>query len=112
MQKHVNGIMNFIREQGVVGLAIGLAIGVQASSTVNSIVEGFINPIVGFILGGANLAELKWEIVRAGTDGGRELTIFWGSIADSLIKLVAVALVIYFVIHGLKLDKLDKKADK
>ena len=55
MKKHVNGFVSFVREQGVVGLAVGLAIGTAAGSAVKAIVDGFINPIVGFILGGADL---------------------------------------------------------
>ncbi len=104
--------MDFVREQGVIGLAVGLAIGTQAGKAVESIVTGFINPIVGFILGGGDLGERKWEIVRSSTENGRELTIYWGSVLDGLIKLAAVALVIYWVIHGLKLDRLDKKKEK
>jgi len=41
-----SGFMNFIREQGVVGLAVGLAIGAAAGDTVKRLVEGFINPVV------------------------------------------------------------------
>ncbi len=108
MKRHVLGLMDFIREQGVIGLAVGLAIGTQAGKAVEAIVEGLINPIVGFILGGSDLSTLKWEIVRSTNEGGRELTIYWGSVMDGIIKLVAVALVIYFVVRGLKLDRLDK----
>ena len=107
----VKGFMNFVREQGVVGLAVGLAIGTQAGKAVEAIVEGLISPIVGFILGGADLGHMSWEIVKKAGDGGRELTIGYGAVLDGLIKLAAVAAVIYFVVQGLKLDRLDKKKD-
>ena len=112
MKRQFTNFMQFVREQGVVGLAVGLAIGTQAGKAVESIVTGLINPLVGFILGGADLSGLKWEIVRRTGDSGRALTIYWGSIADGLVKLTAVAAVIYFVVHGLKLDKLDKNKEK
>ena len=112
MSKQLKNFMQFVREQGVVGLAVGLAIGTQAGKAVESIVTGLINPLVGFIVGGSNLADFKWEIVKRSGDSGRQLTIYWGSVVDGLIKLIAVAAVIYFVIHGLKLDKLDKKKEK
>ena len=103
--------INFVREQGVVGLAVGLAIGLAATETVQSIVEGFINPIVGFIAGGGNLATKSWTVVEAsGSSPG--LVIAWGSILSSVITLLAVAFVIYYVVKGLKLEKLDKKKSK
>lgn len=108
MNKQLKGFMDFVREQGVVGLAVGLAIGTQAGKAVEAIVSGLISPLVGFILGGTDLSDAKWELVKKTADQSRELTIYWGGVVDGLIKLVAVAAVIYYVIHGLKLDKLDK----
>ena len=107
MNISVKGFMNFVREQGVVGLAVGLAIGTSAGEAVKSIVENFINPIVGFILGGMNLSDMKLEtgLVR----GGNELVFGWGAIVSAVITLLATAFVIYYIIHNLKLDKLDKK---
>lgn len=111
MRKQLRGFLDFIREQGIIALAIGLAMGTQITATVTAIVNGLINPIVGFILGGSNLSEYKWEVI-SGTQGGRELTLYWGAVLNAVIQLVAVAAVIYFLVRGLKLDKLDKKKDE
>ena len=103
---HAGGFMDFIRKQGVVGLAVGLAIGTAAGDTVKKLVEGFINPVVQFVVGSqAALANAEWKLELF----GREADFKWGAFVSSLITLVATALVIYFIIHGLKLDKLDKK---
>ncbi len=111
MNKQLKDFSNFVREQGVVGLAVGLAIGTAAGATVKSIVEGLINPIVGFILGGNDLAHKEWNTGLS--NGGKDLVFAWGGVLSSLITLLAVAAVIYYIIHGLKLDKLDKsKEDK
>lgn len=109
MNKQVRGFLDFVREQGVVGLAVGLAIGTAAGATVKAIVDGLINPIVGFILGGNDLAKLAWNtgLYR----GNKELVIAWGSVANSMITLLAVAAVIFYVVHGLRLDKIDKKKE-
>ncbi len=106
---HAKGFMDFVREQGVIGLAVGLAIGAAAGATVKTIVDGFISPIVGFILGGTNLSATVWHTGL--TRGGQDLIIGWGAVLNSVIILLATAAVIYFVIHGFKLDKLDKKKD-
>jgi large-conductance mechanosensitive channel len=102
--------VNFVREQGVVGMAVGLAIGLAATDTVARLVEGFINPIVSWLIGAFvnnpdALSELKWEIIS----GDNPLVIMWGDILAATISLVAVAFVIFFVVKKLKLDKLDKK---
>jgi len=107
MNKQLKGFMDFVRTQGVVGLAVGLAVGTAAGATVKSIVEGIINPIVGFILGGNDLASKTWHTGLK--NGGNELVFGWGAIASSIIILIATAAVIYYVILGLRLDRLDKK---
>lgn len=104
-----NGFLAFVREQGVVGLAVGLAIGTAAGASVKQIVDGFINPIVGFLIGGIDLSKLSWVIVKANSQGKGGLEIEWGAILSSIITLLATAFVIYWLIHIAKLDRLDKK---
>ena len=104
---HGSGFMNFIREQGVVGLAVGLAIGTAAGDTVKKLVEGFINPIVQFVVGSDTLTDAVWSIDL----WGRTADFKWGAFISSAITLLATAAVVYFIIHILKLDKLDKKKD-
>lgn len=101
------GFSSFIREKGVVGLAIGLAIGTAATAVVGAIVSGFISPTVALLIGTENLAE--WTVTL--TVGGREAIYPVGALIDALIKFIAVAAVIYFVVIGLRLDRLDKKKE-
>lgn len=103
-----SGFVEFIRTQGVIGLAIGLAIGTAAGATVKTLVEGFINPIVQFIVGSPTaLAAATWHVEL----WGRTADFKWGAFVSSAITLVATAFVIYLIIHGLKLDRLDKKKE-
>lgn len=105
---HATGFLSFIRTQGVIGLAVGLAIGAAAGDTVKKLVEGFINPIVQFVVGSQEaLANATWTFEAF----GRQADFKWGAFVSSLITLLATALVIYFIIHGLKLDRLDKKKE-
>ncbi len=104
------GFVDFIREQGVVGLAVGLAMGAAAGAAVKAIVDGFVSPIIGFILGGSTLPTKVWN---TGLErGGKELIIAWGFALNAVITLFATGLVIYLVVRGFKLDKLDKKKEK
>lgn len=100
----VGGFMEFVRKQGVVGLAIGLAVGTQASELVKNIVTSIITPFVDLIVGSGGLKGLKYTLNILGRSG----TFQFGLLIDSILKFIAVALVIYFVVIGLKLDKLDR----
>lgn len=108
--KQFGGFMSFVREQGVVGLAVGLAIGTAATVFVKSIVDNMITPLIGAALpGGTDLASKHYCLERV----GQECTIKfgWGAVLSNLISFLAVAAVIYFVVKGLKLDRLDKKKE-
>ena len=105
---HASGFVNFIREQGVVGLAVGLAIGTAAGDTVKKLVEGFISPIVQFIVGSQKgLEAATWHVEVA----GRNADFAWGAFLSSLITLLATAFVIYQIVHIMKLDRMDRKKD-
>lgn len=106
MGKQIRGFMDFVREQGVVGLAVGLAIGTQAGILVKDIVAAIIDPIVGLIIGNSDgLRAAVWNVEVF----GRAATFKLGQLAYSLLVFMAVCAVIYYVVHGFKLDKLDKK---
>lgn len=100
----VNGFFDFIREQGVVGLAVGVVIGVAVKDTVDKVVAGFINPLIEIVLPSGDALEVA-KFSLFGSD------FLYGSVISSLINLLAVAAVIYFVLKGIGLDKLDKKKD-
>ena len=105
---HMGGFVNFIREQGVVGMAVGLAIGTAAGDTVKKMVTAFIDPLVQLIVGsqqGLQSASFTLEIA------GRKGEFLYGAFISSLITLLAVAFVVYAIVHLFKLDKLDKKKD-
>ena len=54
----MKGFTDFIREQGVVGLAVGFILGGAVSKVVSSLVSDIINPVLGIVLGAAgNLSE-------------------------------------------------------
>ncbi|WP_129744257.1 MscL family protein [Candidatus Nanosynbacter sp. TM7-008] len=105
---HMAGFVNFIREQGVVGMAVGLAIGTAAGDTVKKLVTAFIDPLVQLVVGsqqGLQSASFTVEVA------GRKGEFLYGAFVSSLITLIAVAFVVYAIVHFLKLDKLDKKKD-
>ena len=100
----MKGFLNFVREQGVVGLAVGFILGGAVSKLVAALVEDIINPIISMGLGGIeNLSEAYLQVGEA--------RLLWGNFLNVLIDFVVIALVVYFGVKWLKLDKIDKKKD-
>ena len=98
----MSGFINFIRKQGIIGLAVGFILGGAVSKIVAALVEDIINPILGVVLG------------RAGTLATAALTfgpveILWGHFITVLIDFLVIALVVFYGVKVLHLDKLDKK---
>ncbi|MBP9798033.1 MscL family protein [Candidatus Woesebacteria bacterium] len=101
---HFEGFMNFIREQGVMGLAIGFVLGGSVSKVVTSLVQDIINPVLGIVLGANDgLAKASLEI--------SSIKIMWGHFLSVVIDFAIIALVVYFGFKVMGLDKLDKKKD-
>ena len=102
---YLRGFLDFVREQGVIGLAIGLAVGAQAAVVVSQIVGSLITPIIDLLVGKGGLQGLKWTAHI----GSRTGVFTFGALIDVLIRFAAILLVVYLVVHWLRLDRLDKK---
>lgn len=98
----MKGFVSFIREQGVIGLAVGFILGGSVKEVVTSLITNIINPILGIFLGLATGFESA--VIKLGP-----AQIQIGSFLSTLIDFIIVALVVYFGIKGLGLEKLDKK---
>lgn len=103
----MKAFIEFIREKGVLGLAIGIIMGGAVTKLVTSIVENLINPLVGAVTGAAgNLNELAYTVPFT------HIVFKWGAFVSSLIDFLAVVLVVYLVfIKTPILSKLDKKKE-
>jgi large conductance mechanosensitive channel len=108
MFDYAKGFMNFIREQGVVGLAVGLVLGGAVATVVKSLVDNVVMPPIGFLLGSADgLKGLSWTIGRT---SNKDAVLHYGAFLNDLLNFVIIAFVIYIVVHMLGVDKkFDKK---
>lgn len=92
------GFIQFIREQGVVGLAVGFILGGAVSKVVSALVNDIVNPVLGVALGS--------------TDGLKAMKlgpVLLGDFVAVMIDFMIIAAVVYFIVKGLGLDKLDVK---
>lgn len=88
----------FLKEYGVIGLALGVIIGSKAGELVTAIVDGLLMPVVGMALPSGD-----WEKLEIG-----EFKI--GIVLSALIKFIVVAYFVYFVAKKiLREEKVAKK---
>lgn len=98
----MKGFIDFIRKQGVVGLAVGFILGGAVSKVVSAVVTDIVNPLVGLALGSVKgLESMSVDVAGARLMIGHFVGVF--------VDFVVIALVVYVFVHSLKLDRLDKK---
>ncbi len=100
----MKGFIDFIREQGVVGLAVGFILGGAVSKVVSALVTDIVNPLLGVILGFAG--GFKTASLKIGS-----AEILYGDMLSVFIDFLVIASVVYFGVKVLGLDKLDKKKE-
>lgn len=106
----VKGFVDFIRTQGVVGLAVGLVLGGAVSVMVKSLIDNIVMPPIGLLLGSAE--GLKGlSVVIGTTSDGVSTVLNYGIFINDFINFIIIAVVVYLVVHLLKFDRLDKKKD-
>lgn len=100
----MKGFVEFIRKQGVVGLAIGFIVGLATAAVVNSLVKDLINPLIGLIVRSQNLDTLAFHLGKA--------TFTYGAFISALINFVVILAVIYLLFKVTRLEKLDIEEEK
>ncbi len=103
---NLSGFVEFIRTQGIVGLAIGFVMGTQVKALVDQMIRSFVDPLLGLVVGSTQGLSGKSLYVQIGS---RSALFGWGAFLYALIDFVIIAAVIYFTFKWLRLDKLDVK---
>ncbi len=106
----IQGFIDFVREQGVVGLSVGLILGVAAKSVVDSLVQNIFNPMIGLLYGGGDFSTKYVCLKTVASECKSKLG--YGNFINTIISFIIVAASVYFVVKSLKLDKLDVKSKK
>lgn len=102
LKNEFGSFIDFIRTQGVVGLAVGFIVGKAVSDVVASIVNDIINPFIGIFLRGiGDLQALNFVLLGSTFSYGKFLSIF--------LNFLIVSCVVYFGVKKLKLDALVDK---
>ncbi|MBC7228802.1 MAG: MscL family protein [Actinobacteria bacterium] len=99
MGERTKGFIEFIRKQGLVGLAIGFIVGGDTGVVVSSLVTNLINPIIGAVVGQGSLDTLTFHI----GDEVFDYEYFIGV----LINLAIILVMVYLVFKVLRPERLD-----
>lgn len=96
-QRAFSGFLEFIRERGVMGLAIGFVLGSAVQKVVTAFVNDLLNPVIGILLGRAeNIKDFKIG------------SFMIGDFVMVSLDFLILCLVIYTIFKVLGLEKLDK----
>jgi len=91
----------FIKKQGVVGLAVGFILGGAVSKVVTALVTDIVNPLLSVFLGATDgLKEAKIVIGDA--------AILWGDFLSVTIDFLVIAFVVYLLIKFLGIEVAKK----
>jgi large conductance mechanosensitive channel len=106
INEQVGGFGEFIKEFGVIGLAVGFVFGAQVKTVVDIFTASIINPLLGLLLPGAgSLSQKTFSL----TVFSKTAVFGWGVFISSLISFIIVAIIIYATYKIFHLDRLAQK---
>ena len=82
-----NEFMTFLKNYGVIGLAIAVIIGGKANAMVTALVEGLLMPVVTAFIPGGEWREAAFSLGN--------ITLTWGPFLGAVIDFVIVAWLIF-----------------
>lgn len=108
MKKLFKEFAEFINKGNALALAIGVIIGASFTAIVTAINKQIISPLLGWLLGGYNLAEsealmtvLTWEEeIIDGVATGNMVpanAIYWGALIQSVIDFLLTAVILFAI---------------
>ena len=97
-----SGFIEFLKNYGIIGLAIAVIIGAAVGKVVTALVADVIMPIVTFFIPGGS-----WQTYKLGLG---PIVLALGDFAGALLDFVIIALVVYLIAKWiLKEEKVGKK---
>lgn len=87
----------FIKDQGLIGMAVGLILGTASGTLIRSLIDNIIMPPLGFILGSSD--GLKGLSLSLGTTAaGEEAVLNYGLFLNDLVNFLVMAATVFIII--------------
>lgn len=109
MSKFLNEFKDFAMRGNVLDMAVGVIIGGAFGKIVSSLVDDVIMPPIGWLIGGVNFTDLKYELpsIDLGVEKLAPATIAYGNFLQTLLDFIIVAFCIFMLIKVV--NKVAKK---
>lgn len=96
-RKEAQGFKEFIKNQGLVGMAVGLVVGTASGTLIKSLIDNIIMPPLGLILGSADgLRGLFFSLGK--TAAGDDAILNYGIFLNDLVNFLVIAFTVYLII--------------
>lgn len=112
MSKFIQEFKSFAVKGNAIDMAVGVIIGGAFGKIVSSIVNDIIMPPIGWLIGGINFTDLKWELPSVDINGVATInpaTINYGNFLQTTFDFFIIALCVFFIIKAM--TRLSKKND-
>jgi large conductance mechanosensitive channel len=91
----------FVRQQGVIGLAVAVVLGGAVQKVVTALVTDILTPLISIVIGqNTNLATASFHVGKA--------IFLYGDFISNLIDFFIIAFTIYLLVKIIHADMLDK----
>lgn len=101
-KKFGQGLVEFLKENSVIGLAVGVIMAQTSKSVIDSIVNGLFTPLIGLVVPSSKIGNMMFQI--------RGVKFDFGSIISAALSFVITMTVLYILVKKLlKQDDLLKK---
>lgn len=103
MSKFLNEFKEFAVKGNAVDMAVGVIIGGAFGKIVSSIVDDVIMPPIGWLIGGVNFSDLKYELpsIDLGVEKLAPATINYGNFIQTLFDFVIIAFCVFLLVKGI-----------
>ena len=109
MSKFMQEFKEFAVKGNAVDMAVGVIIGGAFGKIVTSIVNDIIMPPTGYIIGGVNFSDLKYELPKVVVQGVElaPATINYGTFIQTILDFIIVAFCVFMMVKGI--NRLSRK---
>ena len=100
--KFIQEFKDFAIKGNALDMAVGVIIGGAFGKIVTSIVNDVIMPPIGWLIGGINFKDLKYDMpVNPLNEGGEPVSIAYGSFLQTCFDFFIVAFCVFLMVRGL-----------
>lgn len=85
----INEFVAFLKQYGVIGLAIAVIIGGKLGDLIKAVVDGLLMPFIGMLTPSGDWRQASWTVNNA--------KFMYGPVIGSVIDFIIVAAVVFFV---------------